>query len=402
MDSYFRAASEAINKSLAGLFIIFALAGCSYFSPAKEEQPVRQLKTGKPVAAPEALAAPVMPEKTVRIGLLLPLSGTNQKLGESMLDAAQLAIIDIGKKNLVLVPIDSGKDPVSAQNAMTQAVEKKVDIVLGPLFGNGTMAAAPIAKQAGINVISFSNDKSLARDNVFLLGFMPDEQVRRVVKYAAGKGLKRFSGFAPDSEYGKLMMEEFRRTAIMQNVSIGFADFYKSSNEARVDVSKAALITPENTQVAFIPEGDGRLTEIAAIIAKNTADKGKIQLIGSGQWDDPSILTATQLEGGWFAGTPPKLHADFEAHFSQVYHYQPSRVASLAYDGVALVAHLANSASGPDFSKESITNARGFAGVNGIFRFRKDGISERGLSILQVKSTGFEEIDPAPENFSGF
>lgn len=399
-------------KNLFAVFILLIVSACHLVSqnpPAQKPDRTKELIESLRVPAedkslPEALKAPqqpaTAPENPVRIALLLPLSGTNQKLGESMLDAAELAIADIGKKNLVLLPLDSGKDAASAVSAMNQAIAKKADIVLGPLFGASTAAIAPIAQQANMNVISFSNEKKLAGPNIFLLGFAPDEQVKRIVSYTLQKGLKRFSGYAPDSEYGKLVMGEFQKDVIAGGGNIGFSDFYKSSSEARIDLSKAATITPENTQSAFIPEGGSRLAEISAIIAKNSNEKGKIQLIGSGQWDDPSILSAPDVIGGWFAGAPPKLHADFETHFNQVYHYVPGRISSLAYDGVALVAHLAGGPSGANFSKAAITNPRGFMGVNGIFRFREDGICERGLSVLQVTPAGFEEIDPAPESFN--
>jgi len=341
---------------------------------------------------------PAAQEKQVKIAMLLPLSGANRKLGETMLDAAQFAISDLGKTNLTLIPIDSGDDTAAAVSAMNQAVQRHVDIVLGPLFGPATAAVAPIARQANINVVSFSNEKNLGGGNVFLLGFAPEEQVDRVVKYAAQKGLQQFSSYAPDDSYGHLITDELKKDIQGTSGSIGITEFYKPSGDARVDLSKAALITSENTQVALVPEGGTRLAEISEIIATTNNEKGKIQLIGSGQWDDAATSNVPQLSGGWFATVPPKSHADFDLRFTKIYHYSPSRLASLAYDAAALVGHLASSGN-KNFTAQALTNPRGFVGTNGIFRFRADGVCERGLAILQVTPKGFQEIDPAPESF---
>jgi len=356
--------------------------------------------------APVNAGAPVSPamiiqEKQVKIAMLLPLSGANRKLGEAMLDAAQLAVSDLGKTNLALLPIDSGDDAATAINAINQAVQRHADIVLGPLFGPATAAVAPIARQAGISVISFSNEKNLGQGNVFLMGFAPEEQVDRVTKYALQKGLQEFSAYAPDDSYGHLVTDELKKDVQSASGTIGIAEFYKPSGDTRVDLSKAALITPENTQVAFIPEGGARLAEISEIIAKNSKEMGKIQFIGSGQWDDAATTSHPQLSGGWFAAAPVKSHADFDLRFAKIYHYSPSRLASLAYDAAALAGHLATS-NGGNFTAQAITNPRGFVGTNGIFRFRADGVCQRGLAVLQVTPKGFQEIDPAPENFDGF
>lgn len=135
------------------------------------------------------LAAPVeqLPPE-VRVGLLLPLSGPAEALGRDMLDAAQMALFDVGENDLMLLPRDTAGTPAGARAAAADVIEQGAEVILGPLFGPAVAAVSPLAAQADIRVLAFSNDASVATDGTFLLGFRPEEQVRRVVDYALLNG----------------------------------------------------------------------------------------------------------------------------------------------------------------------------------------------------------------------
>jgi branched-chain amino acid transport system substrate-binding protein len=210
------------------------------------------------VAPPEEQAQPAEPvlPPEVRVGLLLPLSGPAEGLGRDMLEAAQMALFDVGENDLVLLPRDTGGTPAGARAAAAEVIEQGAEVILGPLFGPAVAAVSPLAAQADIRVLAFSNDASVATDGTFLLGFRPEEQVRRVVDYALASGMlarpapevlpgpdaaapdappevaqptfeqprfgqgafdagaPRIAGLAPDDAYGATALEALRRAVV--------------------------------------------------------------------------------------------------------------------------------------------------------------------------------------------
>ena len=78
---------------------------------------------------------------------------------------------------------------------------------------------------------------------------------------------------------------------------------------------------------------------------------------------------------------------------------KPIRIASLAYDTVALAAVLARVPGGPRFDQTTLTGAEGFAGVDGLFRLLPDGTTERGWGVMELTREGFGVVDPAPASF---
>lgn len=362
-----------------------------------------------------------------KIAMLIPLSGESKSLGKSLLDSAQLAIFDINNPNIQLVPIDTKSTTEGAVEAAHQAVAENVELILGPVFSESAKAVAPIAKDSGINVISFSNDPSLTDEGIFLLGFMPGQQVKRVVSYASRNGIEEFSGIVPDSKFGEVAADEMRSalfakfgrikhierySSIDESLSLIIDKFVQPIEEKEEGAEEGeeeekpfrfefeAMKNQDKTVGILVPEGGRTASIISARIFRHGMDSGKIRLLGTGQWDDQELFKEKKLAGSWFATSSPKYWEIFEKHFKDTYGYVPIRIASLAYDGIALAAYLA---SQNDFSKSAITNRRGFSGINGVFRIDRDGGSERALAVLEItEKGGFKIVDPAPADFNSF
>ena len=115
---------------------------------------------------------------------MLPLSGPAAALGQDMLQAAQMALFDVGPNDVVLLPRDTGGTPEGARRAATELIGQQVEVIIGPLYSQAVQATSPIAQQAGIPVLAFSNVTSVATTGTYLLGFRPEEQVARVVQFA--------------------------------------------------------------------------------------------------------------------------------------------------------------------------------------------------------------------------
>lgn len=229
--------------------LLLALAACASRVPPPPP-PVQQ------VQEPER-------PKEIKVGLMLPLSGQASALGQDMLQAAQMALFDVGPNDVVLLPRDTGDTAEGARRAASELVAENVEIIVGPLFSQAVQATSPIAQAAGIPVLAFSNVASVATTDTYLLGFRPEEQVARVVQFAlqnvarrpdsierfdpaAGsspadaaqgsqattfgqmvdRGPVRIAGLAPDDAYGATALQALRRAVIGGGGELSMTAFY--------------------------------------------------------------------------------------------------------------------------------------------------------------------------------
>ena len=137
-----------------------------------------------------------------------------------MLQAAQLALFDIGSNNFNLIPRDTQGTAQGASLATTQAINDGAELILGPLFSDSVRATQAIARQRNINVIAFSTDWTLADRSTFLMGFMPFSQVERITQYSTQKGYRNFGLIAPNNKYGDIVTQRFAQEARTNNANI--------------------------------------------------------------------------------------------------------------------------------------------------------------------------------------
>jgi ABC-type branched-subunit amino acid transport system substrate-binding protein len=376
-----------------------------------------------PPTPPPAAAAPSGPAK---IAILVPLSGPNAGLGTAILNAAQMALFEMGGDQLTLVPRDTKGTPAGAADAARSAVGDGVALILGPLLAGEVEAVKPVAANAHVNVIAFSTVTGLAGGNTYLIGFLPRQEVVREVAYARQRGIARFAALAPNTPYGHLMTDALRDTAASTGGTVTKVEFFDprdgDPSAAVADLLPAGSAPPPPTpappgseapgptaappppavpgfDALLLPEGGDQLKLIAGKLASAGLDSKATRLLGSGLWDVADIGNEPALDGGWFAASPPDARRDFDQRYSTTYGGEPPRLASLGYDGAALAAALASGKSGPPFSRQAILNPNGFSGVDGLFRFTPDGLVQRGLAVLEVEPQGNVVVSPAPQSF---
>jgi len=368
-------------------------------------------RVSRPPATAEEPTAPTAPQMSprpmagtyIKVGLLLPLSGDQAALGESLLQAAQLAIFEAPDASIALIVRDSGNNPLRAAQAAQEAVREGAELILGPVFGSSVSAVAPVAQASGVSVVSFSTDKSVAQPGTFVMGILPGLQVQRVVAYASRQGLQRIAALLPQSPYGQTVREALQTAAGNSRAQVVRVDFY---DPRAIDASTAIGQTGQfisgggTVDALLVPETGQRLHGITSQFAAFGIDPTRVRLLGSTLWDDdPMLADDPVLVGGWYAAPDPSAWHDFRNRFRAAYGVEPPRLATIAYDATLLAVLLAGGPSGPDFSAAALTDPAGFAGVDGIFRFKADGTVERGLAIMEVRD-GFVDVrEPAPQSF---
>ena len=382
------------SSFIAVLATLFLAAACS--DAPQTSTPAKPTTTPRPATASTTTAS----GKT-RIALLLPLTGQASAIGQSLQQAAEMALFDTGAKELALSTYDSGNTPEAAIEAYRQARTAGAALVLGPLFGTSATALSPLVSQGGANVVSFSNDEAAASRGVWIMGIAAPPQVRRVVDQAIDAGIRRFATFAPNTPYGEQMARTLESHVAVRGGTVVAAELYDASSNDLMTAAKrlAGEIKGDGKLAVLVPVAPPRLSSVLATLAAAGLDKATVQFIGTGVWDVPGIGADTMLRGAWYAAPDPARRADFERRFVSTYGRPPHRLATLAYDGVALAGHLARLKPGGDFSAEAITNPAGWSGVDGIFRFLPDGRSERALAVIEVQGDRNVVISPAPGTF---
>jgi branched-chain amino acid transport system substrate-binding protein len=339
----------------------------------------------------------------VRVGVILPFSsgvaGT-RNLAASMLKAAELAMFDAGNRNILLMTADEGNGGAAAVKAAQQLLGQGAEVIVGPLFGPSVEAVAPIARDRGVPVLAFSTEKSVAGNGAYLLSFLPQIEVRRVVGYAAANGHHQFAALLPQSAYGDVAGSAFNDAVTANHGAVVDVEHF-AANAGDVAAPSDAVVK-SGADAVLIAQGGVMLRALAPTLSFHGASRDKVKLLGTGLWaDDPSLEREASLEGSWYAAPAPNADEQFVSKYRAAFGSAPASLASLAYDAVSLVALLAQGQPYHRFTQAALMDPNGFAGVNGIFRFTADGTSERGLAVMEITPNGPTVVSPAPTTFQG-
>ena len=354
-----------------------------------------------PFGSPGPAGPPQLPQAVgnggVKVGLILPLSaaGNAGVAAQSMKNAAEMALAEFQNPNIQLLIKDDGGSPQGAQQGTQQALDEGAEIILGPLFALSVPATAQSTRARGISVIAFSTDSSVAGRGVFLLSFLPESDVNRIIEYAASIGKRSFAALLPDNAYGNVVEVAFKQAVARRGGRVVAFEKYGAD---RAGVARIAQSLGQADALLLADDGDSVVATADALAAAG-ANLKNIQLLGTGLWDNPRVFNSATLRGGLYAAPDPSGFRSFSGRYHAKYNADPVRTATLAYDAVALVAALARTQGGQRFSAEVLTNPSGFAGIDGVFRFRPDGTNERGLAVMKVAPGGSQPVAGSPKSF---
>jgi ABC-type branched-subunit amino acid transport system substrate-binding protein len=357
--------------------------------------------TTAPQLGEQAATAP-LGEGQVRVGLVLPLSGQGNAgvAAQSMKNAAEMALAEFKSPNVQLLVKDDGGTPQGAQAAAQQAISEGAEIIIGPLFAQSVSAVGQVARARNIPVIAFSTDASVAARGVYLLSFLPETDVRRIVDFAMSRGKRSFAALLPDNAYGTVVEAAFQQEVSRRGGRVLALEKYPLDANRMAEATRRVGQAANQVDSIFIPDGADAVPQVVQALTTGGVNLKRVQLLGTGLWDDPRIFSTAALDGGWYAAPESTGFRNFSGRYRARYGQDPVRTATLAYDAVALVAALVKTQGPQRFSEQVLTNTSGFAGIDGVFRFRPDGLNERGLAVLRVTPTGGQVVSPAPHSFA--
>jgi ABC-type branched-subunit amino acid transport system substrate-binding protein len=334
----------------------------------------------------------------VKVGLILPLSASGNAgvAAQSMKNAAEMALAEFQNPNIQLLIKDDAGSAQGAGQGTQQALDEGAEIILGPLFALSVPATANLTRARNVPVIAFSTDASVAGRGVYLLSFLPESDVNRIVDYSAGTGKKSFAAMLPENAYGNVVEAAFKQAVARKGGRIVAFEKYGADRSAAAGRVAAAL---GGADALFLADDGDAVVATADALTAAGANLRNIQLLGTGLWDNPRVFASAPLQGGLYAAPDPSGFRAFAGRYRTKFGAEPVRTATLAYDAVALVAALARTQGGTRFAPDVLTNPSGFAGIDGLFRFRTDGSNDRGLAVMRVASGGGQSVAGSPKSF---
>ncbi len=355
------------------------LAGCQSRAPIRPVGP-------EPVVLPDEVDAP-----RHKIALIIPLSGEDGGVGTSIANAANLALLDSGNRSIRLVTYDSSTGAAAAAN---RAIAEGAELMLGPLLAEDVRAVGPVARRAKVPVVAFSNDASVAGNGIYILGSTPGQAIDRVVRYSRGRGAARFGALVPTGLYGQRAAQ-----AMLGSVRgaggqmVGMETFSRTPTAAR---AAAMSLNARGSMDAVLVADSGKVAATAA-----AAIKVGPRLLGTELWaNDRTLGQTARLRGAYYAAAPDARFAELVSRYRARYGKTPYRIGSLGYDAVLLTVRVTRDwPVGRPFPLRSLSDPGGFAGVDGIVRFGRDGVAQRMLEVRQVTATGTIVVSPAASAF---
>jgi branched-chain amino acid transport system substrate-binding protein len=253
-----------------------------------------------------------------------------------------------------------------------------------------------------VPMIAFSTDSNVAASGAYLLSFLPESDVDRIVAYAISQGKKSFVALFPSSAYGGVVEAEFSQVVAKRGGRVVTVEHYGEDRTKLGELVKQVAQAAGHADALFIPDSGDGVADILQALAAGGVNPRQFTVLGTGLWgDDQRIFANPLLDGAWFAAPEPTGYRGFAERYRARYHQDPVRQATLAYDAVTLVAALVKTQGQHRFAADVLTNPSGYTGIDGVFRFRTDGSNQRGLAVLKVTTSGGQVVAPAPRSFTG-
>lgn len=378
--------AAAINRRALVIGIMAASLGACAVVPKKRPAPAPA-----PAPAPSASTLPADQQRH-RVALLVPLTGANAAVGQSIANATTMALIDTNASNLRITTYDTAQG-VSA--AARKAVTDGNRLVLGPLTAGEIAPVLAETKAARVPIVSFSNDASLAGDGAFLMGQIPDQSIARTVRYARGKGAQSFAVLVPEGDYGQRAEAALRAAVARFGGKVAGAETYARGNTSIV--SAAQRLKARGGFDSVLLADSPRLAAQAATQLRSM----KPRFLGTELWSGEAAVARTPaLAGALFSAVSDSRYKRFSDSYEARFGGAPYRIATLGYDAVLLTLRVARDwQPGRAFPVDRLRDSGGFLGLDGAFRFGRDGVVERAMEVREVRGGAVTVVDPAPTAF---
>ncbi len=342
----------------------------------------------------------------IKIGLVVPLSGENKELGESILKSVRLAVNDIDDNKIIILPRDNKNDPDRTLEVSKELYEKGVKIILGPIFKKNTINLNQLNNDliflcftnridktseniisAGVNSISqFNAIKKFQKLNEIKRSFLfaPNTGILEEIKSGVKKSkikLKDKFYYDPDPTLITKQIEEVTRYKIRKQNLLDEIRRVENSNEINKEKKIAQLekldtIGGINFDSVIIADFEETLKSVATSLIYTDIPPTRITYITLNQWFDKSLLNENMIQPIYFPSVNYENYLEYLSRFNNNYQLSSNQIAFLSYDLTGLIYYLV-------FKNDFIVDNKifykknSFKGKIGIFEIDKNIITHQ-------------------------
>jgi len=351
----------------------------------------------------EEFRLPTKLSAVTRVGLLIPKTGPNSRLGTELLRGAELALFAMRDPSIELLSFDTAGGPAAAM-AARQAMAADVDIVVGPLFSQSVIAARNIISQRGVPMLALSNNLQIADQASWLLGYMPEQQIELLLGHALTVGHSKIAILVEESPFGQRLaahtvqrLQQLGLTPeVMQTLTqaqlaaddqlkTAIREFtgYVPLEEDEEAPAFADLPPPRFDAVVFAGGAEFAL-RTAPVLAYYDADSERVLYLGNAQWNQRRLLMEPSLYGALFASRPTGQDDRFNTLWADIWESRPGTLARLSFDAMAMISVVARNK--PPRWRAALVSDSGFNGFSGAYRLYPDGSNRRAFELRQIGS----------------
>ena len=340
-------------------------------------------------------------QNSLRVAMLLPLSGNLSDIGQEMKNAAMMAVGDINNNNLVLQFYDTKGTGSGARVALENAINADSDLILGPLKAEEVAAISAETRSHNIPVVSFSTSPQVLQEDVYSIGLLNDDQIKRIIRYAADHNRRRLAVVLPDNQSGINMFKSVLSAAKKYGIEVTKAGFYEPNTMDFTGLVTQMIASRSSGDLGFdallIPESGNRLKAITSMFSYYDVAAPDVLFMGTSVWANTGLSKETELYGAVYPLMPLSRIEIYNQKYDDLFGAKPNSLSIYAYDAVAMASFLTT--NDKDKLAEAIVRPQGFSGMSGLFRILPNGLNEHGLDVMKVTSDGPQLVEAAMQQF---
>ena len=358
-------------------------------------------------------------ESKIKIGLLVPLSGENSKIGKQILKSARLALNDINSDTLEIFPKDTKSNPSQTLSAARELNKLGIKLVIGPVFYENLLYLDEIKD---LTFLSFTNKTQNLPDNVISTGINSTSQLNAVKKFIVKNEIKKTIFLIPTLDYNSEINQGIKKSKIKtykkynydneptkltkqiekitnyeirkQNLSDEIKRLENSDDpnkEKKIkDLEKKYTIGNVDFDSIIIADFDESLKSvITSLLYTDVSPKDKY-FITLNQWFDKSLLNETASQPIYYPSVNKKNLEEFEKKFFNQFKEQPNHISLLSYDLVGLIYYLTLKNDMKEINK-TFNAKNSFKGKIGIFEIKDKKINHQ-LNFYKIEKGNIKEI----------
>ena len=361
----------------------------------------------------------IIANEKITIGLLVPLTGKNSEIGQSIIKSTRLAINKINNSSIEIIPRDTKSNPANALKAAKELGDMGIKIIIGPVFNKNQSYLGELKE---ITFISLTNKDDNKSKNIINAGINATSQLNGIKKFIRLKEIKKTIFLTPDVDYKNEIEKAIDKSKIRilgnyvyktdptkltsqiekitnykqrkQNLKDEIVRLEKSNqnNKKRLieRLKKRDTIGSVRFDSIIIADFDESLKSVTTSLLYTDISPKKKYFITLNQWFDKSLLGEASLQPLYFPSINKKNYEDFSLEYFNKFGHYPNQLSFLSFDLIGLIYHLIlknNSIIDEKiFKKENL-----FKGKVGIFEIKDNKINHI-LNFYKVENNEFKKI----------